>query len=413
MLSAMNSATIKQLIDERSAQSYKRYPFVVSRADGPFLWDPEGNRYLDFLAGYAAVPTHMWDVPIDALTRYMHYPSARADLTSNVMYTDTYARFCETICRFTGFDRVLAKCTGGEVCNSVLTAACLHAQKRGIKQPEVIVIEHCFHGRGNHFQALYNGWETVSPKLVQVPHSAEAVEEAINENTILIFMEIHRCEGGPLFDQTDVYPAIHRVARKHDVFIVPDGVQDSFGRCGPQMSWQKWGPEAYRPDAITLAKALGGGIIPVSVLAGTEDFMSVFTPGSDGSTLGGFPLACVIGTAVLEYFEKNPLGPRAEEIGQRIAAHLSGIPHVTVSHEGAMIGFEVEGGGSLEPLCHKMISDLSAPRVFMKHGHSYGFIHHARASPIILGMTDEIIDEACIKTIRPSFEQWGRYIDKQ
>mgnify|MGYP000141881100 CR=1 FL=1 len=141
--------------------------------------------------------------------------------------------------------------------------------------------------------------------------------------------------------------------------------------------------------------------------------MKVFTPGSDGSTLGGFPLACVIGTAVLEYFEKYPLGPRACEIGQRIATHLSGIPHVTVSHEGAMIGIEVEGGGSLESLCHKMISDLSAPRVFMKHGHSYDSIHHARASPIILGMTDRIIDEACIKTIRPSLEQWSRYIDNQ
>lgn len=413
MSSTATSAEIMQLTDMYSAQHYGRYPFAVSKAYGPYLWDPEGNRYLDFLAAYSAVPTHMWEVPIDAETRYFHYPSARADLVSSAMYGDRHARFCETICRFTGFDRVLIKCTGAEVCNSVLHAACLHAQSRGIKNPEVIVIEHCFHGRGNHFQAIYNGWDTVWPKMRQVPHSAEAVEAAINDNTVLIFMEVHRGEGGPIFDQTGVYPAIHAIARKKGVWLAVDDIQMGLGRCGHQMSWQKWGPEAYRPDAITLAKSLGGGIMPISALVGTEDFMKIFTPGTDGSTMGGFPPACVIGTAVLEHFEKNPLGPRAHEIGQHFVEHLSGIPHVTVSHEGAMIGITVEGGGSLEPLCHEMISDRCNPRVYMKHGHSYGSIHHMRASPTILGMTDEILDEGLIKTVRPALVRWSEQIENR
>jgi len=407
----MGSRRIISTIERYSAQNYDRYPFVVARAEGAGLWDPEGNLYVDFLGGYGGNPEHMWDVATEALQRYLSDPARHAGLISNVMYSVAYAEFCETICRFTEYDRVLAKCGGGEVCNSVLEAFNLHAEIDGIKTPEVIVIEHCFHGRGNHFQNLYKGRETVWPKLVQVAHSAKAVEEAINGNTVGILMEVQGGEGCRL-DKTGVYPAIHQVARKYGKRIVVDEIQAGFGRCGPQFSFQKWGEKAYRPDGMVLAKILGGGMEAVSAFVGTNDLMRVFKPDSDGSTFSGNPKGCIVATAVLRYLEQHPLGGRACEIGKRFADHLAGIPHITVEYEGAMICIKIEGGPSPKSLCHDLVSNRHDPRVFMKYGHTYGNTHYVRATPPILAMTNDILDKSCVKTIRPAFMRWSEEIEK-
>ena len=176
------------------------------------------------------------------------------------------------------------------------------------------------------------------------------------------------------------------------------------------MAFQEFGPN-YRPDAITVGKALSGGLIAIAALVGTNDFMQVFTPGCDGSTFGGYPPACAVAVAVMEYLEEHPLGARAREIGQRFAGHLAGIPRVTITYRGALMAIEIRGLSSPKPLCRSVLSDPYKKRVIMKPGHVYTDPHtniprsFIRIAPPILAITDEMIDEACVHTIRPALER--------
>ncbi|MBM3261535.1 aspartate aminotransferase family protein [Candidatus Kaiserbacteria bacterium] len=390
----MDDPTVMELISKYSARNYHRLPFVADHAEGPFLYNQAGERAIDMLASYSTIlVAHGWDVPINALNE-VAAGKQRLDLVPNLVPNRYYARFCETVCTYTGYDRVLVKNGGTEATASALHALKLHAQRRrNIKKPEVIVIQYGFHGRVNHFQSMYASEETAYPKLVTVAHSAEAVEAAINENTVGILMEIHRGEGGPLFDKTGEYRNIYTVARRHGLLIVVDEIQTGLDRCGYRMAWQKFGPQ-YRPDAVTLGKVLGGGLIPISALVGTEDFMSIFEPGDDGSTYGGNAGACAVATAILEYLTAHPLDKRAWEVGTRFSENLRDIPHVSVEYEGALIAVKITGLASGEPIARMLLSGRFGPRVFSKEGRVHGNIAYVRVSPVIGTSTNETIDEA-------------------
>ena len=190
-------------------------------------------------------------------------------------------------------------------------------------------------------------------------------------------------------------------AREHNIPIAVDEVQTGFYRCGHLWAWQESGLK-YRPDAMVLGKALGGGIMPVSALVGTEEFMSVFTPGSHGSTFGGFAPACAVACSVIDYVREHPeMGARANEIGARFAKNLAGIPNVSVRNRGALIALQIEGISTTEPLCLEMLLGEHDPRVFMKHGHVYGNTAYVRIAPPILAIENSMIDEACHNTIAP------------
>jgi ornithine--oxo-acid transaminase len=414
------SAEIIERINRYSARNYDPYPFVVDRAEGAWLYDPDGNKALDFLSAYSAVLYHNQRDVIEAVKKEMDHGS---DLTSRAVYASRYADFVEALAELTGYDRVLPKSDGGSVTDSAIKALFMHAHERKIKNPEIILTKDYFHGRPLVFasNAFFDddqcyGLDLRMPGIVVVDNTPEAVEKAINQNTIGMFIETHKGEGGPLFSTKEDYMAMRNLARNKGIFFGADEIQTGLGRCGYIMAWQEFaekgeetGKEKARPDFVTLGKALGAGIIPVSAIVGTEEFMRIFKPGIDGSTHGGYPLACAAACASLEYIKKERIPEKSRKLGDYFVDQLKGIPGINVDHRGLLIRVEIEGVKTAKYACLEMLlGEGWDPRVFMKHGHSTQrggtSFAYTRIVPPIGAITEELIDEAVEKTIRPVLE---------
>src|SRR3989339_826897 len=292
--------------DKYSSNHYARYSFAPIYAKGPWLYDADGNKALDFLAGYSSILTHKLD---EAFAAYTDEYYNGTDLISGALYNKPYAEFLELITNLTGYDKVNPKSDGGTATDSAISALLNHGKPRGIKV---------------------------------VKNNLKDIEDAINENTVGIFMETHQGEGGPLFNSKEHFLAIRKITKDKGIFLGCDEIQTGLGRCGYLMAWQEFGEEA-RPDFVTLGKALGAGLVPVSMTVGTEEFMSILKPGSDGSTYGGYPLAGRVGTAVLNYIQRNDICKRATKIGDYFTQKLAGIPGIKTDHKGALIRVELEG----------------------------------------------------------------------
>lgn len=413
--SRLSTRDCERIDDEHGVKNYKRKDFVPSRTKGAYLWTPEDVRLLDLLASYGAVMEHCWDLPIDALIKCLTDPQQQMDAVSAAVTTPYRARFQLAVTRFTGYKRVFAKCGGGEMVETAYSALFRHATMRGIPQEdqEVVLIDKFFHGRMRSSQTNSSDLHQRTGKGPRVRgfntvlRDIEAVREALMKpNCIGIVLEKHQGEAGPIFDargKDSFYREIHTIARQLGKLIVVDEVQSGLYRCGYKMSWMEDGPQ-YRPDATVLAKILGGGIEPISAIVCNDDFAKAWTPGSDGSTFGGFPPACAAATAVIEYMEQHPeLGERSIAVGKRFADKLSGIPHVSVDYRGSMIGVFVESLSSAEDICHDI---LKAKRgAYLIPGHAYEHGTYIRISPAFKAITDGDIDDICRFTLRPVLEK--------
>ncbi len=403
-------------IDERyGVNVYKRYPELAgARAQGAHFWTPDGIKILDLLGCFGTTWNHGWKVP------QMAYRSCTLDALSGLVPTPERARFLLAMRDFTGFPRAFAKSGGGEMIETAYTTLFMHAANRGIKDPVIGLIDGFFHGRmrssttNSSDPAQYAGKGPCVPGYVRIPRTVEAVRNAISANMVGIVLEKHQGEAGPIFDgrgNESFYAAVHRIARENNILVVLDDVQAGMYRCGYPLSYLEDG-EHYRPDAAVLAKALGGGVVAISALVGTEEFMSVFTPGCEGSTFSFLPGACAVATAVLEYAQKNPwIGERAIEVGNLFTQSLSNIPRVFVDNRGAMISIFVAGATSLEHVCHQMLS-AEFP-CLAKYGHVYKQGAHIRLSPPLLAVTDKGIREICSETIRPALERVSRQVVRE
>ena len=401
------SAEIIKRIKNYACANYEPYPFVVKGADGPWLFDPDGNQALDFLAGYSSILSHrLEDVGYAVISEILN----GVDLTTRAVYSEKFAEFVELIAEMTGYDRVHPKSDGGSATDSAISGLLMHGYGRGITNPEVILTEDYFHGRSWIFgsNALFDPDQSFrrnprAPGIVVAQDSLKAVEEAINENTVGIFIETHKGEGGPLFSTREHFLGLRNLAKERGIFFGADEIQTGLGRCGYMMAWQEYGEEA-RPDFVTLGKALGGGIIPVSAVVGTEEFMSVFTPNSDGSTFGGYPIACAAACASLRYIARNKIPEKAKIIGDYFAGKMKGLPGINVENRGALIRVELEAVKTAKYACLEMlVGENRFPRVFMKHGH-YNVerdIAYTRIAPPIAAMTEGLIDFALERTIIP------------
>lgn len=401
--------------DRFSAKNYFAYPFVVKRSKGPWLYDPDGNKALDFLAAYSSILTHKNKKIIRAIKKEF---SKGTDLTSRAVYSTQLARFVEKICEFTGYERVLPKSDGGSVTDTAVGGLLMHGGRKGIRHPEVILTENYFHGRGWIFgsNALFDSDQSGNrvpraPGIVVVKDDPKAIARAVNRNTVGIFIETHKGEGGPLFSTKEHFMQIKKIAKSNNIFLGCDEIQTGLGRCGYIMAWQEYGEEA-RPDFVTLGKALGGGGIPVSALLGTDEYMDIFVSGSDGSTHGGYPPGCAAACASLDYIIKKNIPERAQEIGDYFVKKLEGIPGINTEHRGALIRVELEGLETAKYACLEMlVGENRNPRVFMKHGHNdpEKNVAYTRIAPPIGAMTKKLIDKAIEKTIIPVLTQAIKY----
>jgi ornithine--oxo-acid transaminase len=396
----------KQIIAAEStfgAHHYGRLPVVVKKAEGCWLTDVNGKRYLDCLAAYSAANQgHHHPKIVKALVDAMqgHY----ASVISNVVYTDKLGEFLEKVAKTVPQlgprwgdvgNKVLPKNGGVESVETAIKAARYYGwASKGIPdgKQEIIVFGNNFHGRMittvsfSTTKKYKEGFGPLTPGFVGVPYGdAEAVARAINKNTCGILVEPMQGEGGMYIPPEDFIGKLRKMADDNDLILIFDEIQVGLGRTGKMFCFEHQG---VIPDGVCLGKAISGGLVPLSVFVANTKLMDlVFQPGRDGSTYGGYPLACVAGIAALGVIEDEKLVERAAEKGPNLKKRIEDIAgrskHVKeVRGRGLFIGIEVVSGDAMT-YCRRLL-DLG-----VLANDSYG--HTIRISPPLI-ITDEEID---------------------
>lgn len=352
----------KQLITQTEtygAHNYHPLPVVIARAEGIWVEDVEGNRYLDMLSAYSAVNQgHRHPKIIRALKEQ----ADRVTLTSRAFHNDQLGPFCEKLSRLTGKDMVLPMNTGAEAVETAIKAVRRWGYwKKGVpeNQAEIIVCENNFHGRTitvisfSSEEAYREGFGPFTPGFKIIPYGdIRALEEAITPNTVAFLVEPIQGEAGIIVPPDGYLRQAYELCKRHNVLFVADEIQTGLGRTG-QLFACDW--EGVKPDVYILGKALGGGVFPVSSVVADEEILGVFNPGSHGSTFGGNPLACAVAIAALDVIEEERLADRARELGAYFMDELKKIQHPDIKEvrgKGLLVGMELHTPA--RPYCEKL-----------------------------------------------------------
>ena len=318
----MKSSNQRNFIDKESIfgpDNYKPLPVVLSKAKGVWVWDVDGNKYLDMMSAYSAV-SHGHSHP--ELLKVLHEQSSQLALTSRAFYTDTLGPYLETITSLSNFDMALPMNSGAEAVETAIKAARRWAylsKKIESNKAEIIVADGNFHGRTTTIISFSsdanskNDFGPHTPGFVSVEFgSAKAIEQAINENTAAVLIEPIQGEGGIIVPPENFLPEVREICTKNNVLMILDEIQSGLGRTGKMFAFQH---SNIQPDGLILGKALGGGFMPVSCFLASKEVMQWLTPGSHGSTFGGNPLAAAIGKKSLELLEEENLIENSRVLG--------------------------------------------------------------------------------------------------
>ncbi|MGA1821257.1 MAG: ornithine--oxo-acid transaminase [Thermoplasmatota archaeon] len=306
--------------NEFGAHNYHPLPVVLSRAEGAWVWDVEGVKYLDCLSAYSAVNQgHRHPRIVQALKDQVD----RLDLTSRAFHNDVMGDFLRKLCDYSGFEAALPMNTGAEAVETGIKLARKWGyEKKGIpdNRAEIVVCCENFHGRTTTIVGFssdpdaYTGYGPSTPGFVMIPFDdTEALEAAINENTAAFLVEPIQGEAGVKVPTDGYLKEVRRICSENNVMLMFDEVQTGFCRTGKRFCWMH---EDARPDALLVGKALGGGLYPVSAVLADWKFMEVFTPGTHGSTFGGNPMGSAVANAALDVLIDEKLDERATELGE-------------------------------------------------------------------------------------------------
>ncbi|MFD9400868.1 ornithine--oxo-acid transaminase [Streptomyces sp. NPDC060011] len=301
------------------AHNYHPLPVVVARAEGAWVEDVEGRRYLDMLAGYSALNFgHRNPVLIEAAHRQLD----RLTLTSRAFHNDRLAGFAESLAELTGQDMVLPMNTGAEAVESAIKLARKWAYEvKGVEpgRATIVVAADNFHGRTTTIVSFSTdetaraGFGPFTPGFRVVPYNdLAALEAAIDETTAAVLIEPIQGEAGVVIPDDGYLAGVRDLTRRTDCLFVADEIQSGLGRTGTTLAVDH---ESVVPDLVLLGKALGGGIVPVSAVVGRRDVMEVLRPGEHGSTFGGNPLAAAVGSAVVGLLRTGAHQRRAAALG--------------------------------------------------------------------------------------------------
>ena len=374
--SRRDDQAIMGLEDRFGAHHYQRLDMVVRQAKGCWLTDMEDRTYLDCLAAYSAAnPGHHHPRIVKALVDALN--GNYASVISNVVYTDALALFLDRVAnlapqlapRFGRHgNKVLPKNGGVESVETAIKAARYYGWKaKGIEdgKQEIIVFDRNFHGRMvtvvsfSSTEKYRQGFGPLTPGFVSVPFGdLEAVDLAVSPNTCGILVEPMQGEGGMNVPPAGFLKGLRDIADRHDLLLLFDEIQVGLGRTGKAFCFEH---EGVVPDGLVLGKALSGGLVPLSAFISNTRIMDlVFKPGSDGSTYGGYPLACVAGVAALDVFEEEKLAERSALQGRKLHRRLEEIasrsPHVKeIRGKGLFIGIEVRNGNAMA-YCKKLLA---------------------------------------------------------
>ena len=352
---ATRSEALIELENRYGAHNYHPLDVVVARAEGAWVWDVEGKKYLDFLAAYSAVNQgHCHPRLVEAMVRQ----AGRVGLTSRAFRNDQLGPFCKEISELTGFARVLPMNTGAEAVETAIKAARKWGYKvKGIPadQAEILVFEGNFHGRtttivGFSTEADYrDGFGPFTPGFTVLPYGdADAVAAAMSPRVAAILVEPIQGEAGIVIPPEGFLRRLRELADEHRALLVVDEIQSGLGRTGKLFAFEH---EGVRPDIVIIGKALSGGMYPVSAILADDEVMGVFKPGQHGSTYGGNPLGVAVAREALRVIVDERLAERSAELGDYFMRALRAIrsPHVAeIRGRGLWIGVELkpDAGGA-------------------------------------------------------------------
>jgi ornithine--oxo-acid transaminase len=345
-----------------SADNYHPLPVVIAEAEGAWVTDVDGRRYLDALAGYSALNFgHRHPELLAALRDQLDHVT----LTSRAFHHDQFAPFCADLARLTGMDAVLPMNTGAEAVETAIKLARRWGyQVKGVPEDRatIIVADGNFHGRTTTIVSFSTDpvarehYGPFTPGFRTVPFGdAAALEAAIDDTTVAVLLEPIQGEAGVVVPPQGYLPEVRRITAARDVLFIADEIQSGLGRTGSTFACEL---EGVVPDVYALGKALGGGVFPVSAIAARRELMAVFTPGSHGSTFGGNPLACAVGRAVIALLETGEFQARSRELGARLAAGLRQLPADKVADVravGLWAGIELVPGLPARQVCERML----------------------------------------------------------
>ena len=360
-----NSFELIDLAERYSARNYHPLPVVISKAEGAWVWDVEGKKYLDMLSSYSALNQgHRHPRIVKALTDQ----AQKVTLTSRAFHNELFGPFCELLCKMTGQDKVLLMNTGAEAVETAIKACRKWGYKvKGIPEgkAEIIVCENNFHGRttsvvGFSSEAQYReGFGPFTPGFKLIPYDdVDALEKATTPNTAGFLMEPIQGEAGIIVPRDGYLSKVKEVCARHNVLLMLDEIQTGLGRTGRLFCYEY---EDARPDILIVGKALGGGCYPISGILSSQRIMSVFTPGDHGSTFGGNPLASAVGLAALGVIVDEKLPERSAELGAFFKKRLTELPspHVKeIRGKGLLLGVYVkESSGTARPFCERLMNE--------------------------------------------------------
>ncbi|MFE4664247.1 ornithine--oxo-acid transaminase [Streptomyces sp. NPDC056716] len=301
------------------AHNYHPLPVVVAAAEGAWVEDVEGHRYLDLLAGYSALN---FGHRHPALTEAAHRQLDRLTLTSRAFHNDRLAEFAERLTALVGQDMMLPMNTGAEAVESGIKVARKWAYEvKGVPadRATIVVASDNFHGRTTTIvsfstdETARTGFGPFTPGFKVVPYNdLPALEAAIDATTAAVLIEPIQGEAGVVIPDDGYLTGVRELTRRAGCLFIADEIQSGLGRTGHTLAVDH---EGVVPDLVLLGKALGGGIVPVSAVAGAREVLGVLGPGEHGSTFGGNPLAAAVGTAVVGLLETGEFQRRAAEAG--------------------------------------------------------------------------------------------------
>jgi ornithine--oxo-acid transaminase len=348
-----------QQTEKFGARNYHPLPIVISKAEGVWVEDPEGQRYMDMLSAYSAVNQgHRHPRIIGALKDQ----ADRVTLTSRAFHNDQLGPFYEKLSKYTGKSKILPMNTGAEAVETAIKAVrrwAYDVKKVPENQAEIIVFEGNFHGRTvtitsfSSAEEYKRGFGPFTPGFKIIPYGdIDALKAAITPNTAALLMEPIQGEAGIIIPPPGFLKKAEELCKANQVLLLADEIQTGFGRTGKRFACD-W--EDVTPDMYIMGKALGGGVFPISAVAADEEILSVFEPGSHGSTFGGNPLGCAVALAALDVLEDERLVDRSMELGAYFMEQLKQINNPKIREvrgKGLLIGLELNENA--RPYCEQL-----------------------------------------------------------
>lgn len=359
----MNS--IIETENKYGAHHYQPLPIVLVKGSGVHLWDEQGKKYIDMMSAYSAI-SHGHCHP--RLTQVLIEQAQTLNVVSRAFYTNKMAAFLKYACELTGQEKALPMNSGAEAVETAIKAARKWGYTvKGIpkNQAEIIVCENNFHGRTTTIisfstsEQYQSGFGPYTPGFKIIPYNdADALARAISPVTAAFIVEPIQGESGINIPSDGYLKKCAEICKKNNVLFIADEIQSGLGRSGKLLACDY---ENVKPDGLILGKALGGGMLPVSLFLTKKEVMDVFTPGDHGSTFGGNALSCAVGLAALQVLIEEKLIENSHKLGEYMLMQLKQIksPLIkTVRGRGLFIGIEINKSNvSAREICLRLMDN--------------------------------------------------------